>query len=335
MSRPLRILQSAPLPRPTTNPYIVMLCRSLAERPDLDLLHFSWRTALLSRFDVFHAHWPEILVSGAGPLKAAVRQALFVGFLAKLLLLRIPVVRTVHNLDVPPGLCAVQRLLLRLFDRLTVLRIHISDATPAQPGKECVTILHGHYRDWFSSFPPSPAVSGQLTYFGLIRPYKNVDGLLDAFAQTRPDEGLRLMVAGKPGSDPQALIERLDGDPRVASILRYLTDAELVQVVTAAELVVLPYREMHNSGAALAALSLDRPVLVPANETNRLLQQEAGTGWVHTYNGSLTPEILVNALHSTRTARAGHSPDLSRRGWARAGSEHVEAYRLALRLARG
>ena len=41
--------------------------------------------------------------------------------------------------------------------------------------------------------------------------------------------------------------------------------------------MVLPYRQMHNSGAVLAALSLDRPVLVPATD-QRGLGAEVGPG---------------------------------------------------------
>ena len=52
---------------------------------------------------------------------------------------------------------------------------------------------------------------------------------------------------------------------------------------------MLPYRHMHNSGAALTALSLDRPVLVPETDVNRDLARETGPGWVVTFAGELRP----------------------------------------------
>ncbi|MBM4515638.1 hypothetical protein GS432_01345 [Rhodococcus hoagii] len=56
---------------------------------------------------------------------------------------------------------------------------------------------------------------------------------------------------------------------RVSSALGFAPDADLVREISMSEMVVLPYRFMHNSGAVLLALSLDRPVLVPDNEVNR------------------------------------------------------------------
>ena len=81
-ARPIRVLQSFPTPRPTTNPYIVMLARSLQSEPGIAMSTFTWKRALLGRYDVFHAHWPEILVSGHSPVKTAVRQLFTILLLA-------------------------------------------------------------------------------------------------------------------------------------------------------------------------------------------------------------------------------------------------------------
>jgi beta-1,4-mannosyltransferase len=67
----LTVLQGFPVPRPTTNPYLVMLAQSLREQPGVTVLPFSWRTALVGRFDVYHSHWPEILVGGRTPCSAS------------------------------------------------------------------------------------------------------------------------------------------------------------------------------------------------------------------------------------------------------------------------
>jgi hypothetical protein len=88
---------------------------------------------------------------------------------------------------------------------------------------------------------------------------------------------------------------------------------------------------MHNSGAALLALSLGRPVLVPRNETNTRLAAEVGPAWVLMYEGEVTAEKLLRALaDSARTPPAEH-PDLSAREWENAGRRHLDAYRMARR----
>ncbi|MBJ7454342.1 MAG: glycosyltransferase [Blastococcus sp.] len=334
---PLVVLQSFPRPRRTTNPYLVMLRDGLEALPGVEVLTFSWRRALRGGYDVFHVHWPEILVNGHSPLKKLVRQVLFVLLVLRLRLTRTPLVRTVHNLHLPEGISRRETWLLRWAERRTSLRIRINEATEVGDGAPVATIVHGHYRDWYGVHPRSERQPGRLTFFGLVRRYKGVDLLVDAFEGTRDTEGLTLRIAGNPSSDELAGVLRAaaEQDGRISLALEYLSDPDLVTEVSAAELVVLPYREMHNSGGALTALSLDTPVLVPDNEANRGLSDEVGPGWVHRYSGALTAEHLTGALEALRAAPPAAAPDLGRRDWSRVGEAHVAAYREALAAVRG
>ncbi|TFV52996.1 glycosyl transferase [Blastococcus sp. TF02A-35] len=332
MDRPLRVLQSFPEPRPTTNPYLVMLRDALAEVPGLEVRTFSWRRALTGRYDVFHVHWPEILVSGNGPLRTAVRRLLFAALLLRLRLRRTAVVRTVHNLRPHQERSGAAAWLLRRAERRTSAHIRLNDRTPATEGVWGATVVHGHYRGWFEQHPHQASRPGHLVFAGLVRSYKNVPGLVGAFTAA-DDPGLSLHVAGAPDSPEtgEQLRAAAGADERVRLTLRHLDDAELVAAVTEAELVVLPYRDMHNSGAALLALSLDRPVLVPDNEVTADLAAEVGPGWVHRYQGDLTAEVLRDALAALRAEPRAPRPDLSRREWDGAAAAHVEVYRRARR----
>lgn len=337
MSRPERIVvqQSFPPPRPTTNPYIVMLLDSLRSTPGLEVRTFSWTSALLGRYDVFHAHWPEILVAGHSPFKALVRQGLTGLLLLKLAVTRTPIVRTLHNLHLPQGISRRERALLRWFDRRTALRIGLNPTTPFPPGAAHETILHGDYREWFADDPHPAREAGRIGYFGLIRRYKGVEELLEVFARV-PGDGLRLTVAGKPSTDELASSVRAfaSRDPRIAVRLEFLEDADISELVGRSELIVLPYRDMHNSGGVLAALSLDRPVLVPGNETTDALAAEVGDSWVLRYD-DLTPEVVASAIEEVGTRPRAGRPDLSARGWADAGRRHLDAYRRAVAAVRG
>jgi beta-1,4-mannosyltransferase len=328
------VQQSFPRPRPTTNPYIVMLGNSLQATEGVELRYFSWRSALLGRYDVFHVHWPEILVAGRTPARALARQLLTLLLLLKLCAFRTPIVRTLHNLHRPEGISRRENAILALVERQTRLVILLNTSTAAPAGVASEVVLHGHYRDWFAAHPTFPAQRGRLGYFGLIRRYKGVDRLLRAFATLPGDYSL--VVAGRPSSPELAdtLAELAAADPRVELKLAYLTDEELVQVASMAELVVLPYREMHNSGGALTALSLDRPVLVPDNEVNRRLGEEVGPGWVRTYSGELSAEQLAQTLAALQAEPRSERPDLSAREWDAAGAQHLTAYRRAVALAR-
>lgn len=336
MPRPFVVLQSFPTPKPTTNPYLVMLGRSLATTPGVELRTFTWRRALLERFDVFHVHWPEILVSGHSPLKKLIRQLFTIAFILKLKVTRTPIVRTVHNLELPQGISRIEVALLRWIDRQTAFRIVINTSTPLPAGQPSATILHGHYRDWFAEYPFPETERGRIAYIGLIRRYKGVDGLLRAF-RGLTDPAAALDVAGRPSTEELAseLRELAAGDDRVELTLSFLSDAELAQHVGRAELVVLPYREMHNSGGALTTLSLGRPVLMPDNEVNRQLADEVGRGWVFGYTGDLTAEHIGDAFADLRANPPVAAPDLSARDWDRAGVDHLAAYRQAVDIVRG
>jgi glycosyltransferase involved in cell wall biosynthesis len=145
---------------------------------------------------------------------------------------------------------------------------------------------------------------------GRIRPYKNVPALLDAFAAL-PDPAARCLVTG---AATDATLRRTieaaaTADARVRLDLRHLRAGDVAVAHRAADLVVLPYREILNSGSALLALSLDRPVLVPRRGALGELAAQVGDDWVRCYDGDLTPAVLGDALAWAReTPRAARAP---------------------------
>jgi beta-1,4-mannosyltransferase len=324
-SRPaVTVLQSFPPPRSTTNPYLVQLVRSLPD--DVRIEYFSWRRALAGRYDVLHLHWPEVLLRSPGRGKALARKAATTLVLGVLRARRIAVVRTLHNPrphEQPPP---IDRVVLRGLDRATTRWIRLNPFTTGPDPGRTTTILHGHYREWYG---PSvgASVPGRLLCFGLLRPYKGVESLLAAFAELDdPSVSLRIVGSATTADLRDAVLGAASVDPRVTARLEYVDDPTLRGEIAAAELVVLPYRELHNSGAALLALSLDRPVLLPASEPTSALADEVGPGWVQGYSGELTGASLGRAMARSRDADRAGRPDLSRREWTEAGSRHRDVY---------
>lgn len=323
----LRVLTSYREPSDSTNPYVIQLHRALLAEPELQVRTFSLARALGWRFEVFHLHWPEPLWSARSGWRRLAKKLLLLLFLIKLSLSRAVIVQTLHNLapHEPPD--RLGRLIVAGLRRRTVLYLRLNAYLGPELPEPGVTILHGHYRDWFAGYPGAAAQPGQLLFFGLLRPYKGLTELIPAFEDSRDAAGLR--ICGRPTD--AALAAELEalaaGDPRIGLELRFLDEPELVSAINAAQLVVLPHREMYNSGSLLAALSLDRPVLVPDSEVNRLLQAEVGADWVQLYT-ELTGEVIDAAL----AVRPQGRPDLSARGWAAAGPAHLMAYRQALGL---
>lgn len=333
-ARQVTALMSFPATRPLGNPYRLLLEQGLRKAPGLTIKHFSWRTALLDDYDVFHVHWPEILLEGTTPAKTAVRRLLFVLFMIRMRVRHVPVVRTLHNLELPSGIDPIEVALLRAMERQTAVWIRLNTSTELPNNRPGVTILHGHYRDWYGQCATSPQVPGRVIFQGLVRRYKNVPALVAAFRGVA-DPSASLHVLGKPSTPELAdqIRAAAGDDSRISLQLGFVEEPDLVAEITSAELVVLPYQEMHNSAAVLTALSLDRPVLVPDNEVNRKLAAEVGPGWIHTYTGDITPAVLEAALAEVHTDRPDGRPELDGRDWDLGGIQHADAYRLALRSA--
>lgn len=328
----ITVLQSSGLPSKTTNPYLIQLLASLP--PGLRVEYFSMLRALFSSYDVFHVHWPEYLVRHRSRLGTAFKQLGAFLLLLKLWVTRTPVVRTLHNLQPHEGSSRRERALLAWLDRLTTVWIRINATTEQRP-PVTVTILHGHYRDWFAAMPAPDAVPGRLLHFGLLRPYKGVETLLAAMTDIA-DAEVSLRIVGNPASDGivDEVRQACRNDSRISATLRYVEDAELASEIGQAELIVLPYRQMHNSGTLLLALSLARPVLAPWNQANVAIADEVGPGWVFLYRDELEARAIAETLASIRQRGAIAPPDLSARDWDKVGRQHHEAYASALRAAK-
>nr|WP_225224954.1 glycosyltransferase [Cellulomonas sp. JH27-2] len=239
------------------------------------------------------------------------------------------VVRTLHNAEPHERHGIVVRATLRLVDRTTTGWIRLNDHTPVPTHGFVVTIPHGTYADWYADTPRPARRPGRLAYVGLVRPYKGVDDLIAAFAQLDlPDVSLH--VSGRPvDAEYGRAIARLAGaDPRVVVDLRHVPDGAMAREIGEATLVVLPYREMHNSGAALLALSLGRPVLVPANAVTDDLAHEVGEQWVQRFAGTFDARALNRALGAVEGLDG--SPDLSARSWEAIADQHVVAFARAV-----
>lgn len=105
------------------------------------------------------------------------------------------------------------------------------------------------------------------TFFGSIRQYKNVPGLVDAFAAL--DTDATLLVAGNPRTDAieQTVRDAASSVEGVRTVFEFVPAEEVQLYMNAADVVVLPFRDdgvsMLTSGSVLLAMSFGRPVIAP------------------------------------------------------------------------
>ena len=151
----------------------------------------------------------------------------------------------------------------------------LSDEFAIAPAR-VIVIPHGEY-GFFARDTASPgreaarrslgleAQHETALFFGYIREYKGLDVLLDAWpavARARPNA--RLVVAGDPvqlgaarRDELQAAATRLGVIHRFA----YVPFADVIRYFAAADVLVLPYRHVSQSGVLFLALSLGLPVV--------------------------------------------------------------------------
>jgi glycosyltransferase involved in cell wall biosynthesis len=177
---------------------------------------------------------------------------------------------TVHY-PLPPsrGGRARERALLRDMDAVIAHSERgarqLRDGIGIDPGRVHV-IPHGAF-DYLTRLPderPLPpdlaAVEGPvILHFGLVRAYKGNDVLLEAF---REIEDAELWIVGMPRMplDPlRELAAACRGTVRF--VPRFINDPEIPAYFRRADLLVLPYREIEQSGVLYTALAFGKPTI--------------------------------------------------------------------------
>ncbi len=177
---------------------------------------------------------------------------------------------TVHY-PLPEGRAGVarERALLRRMDAVfihtesgaSVLRERIG----VDPGRVHV-VPHGAF-DYLTRLPeetPLPpelaAVEGPVVLcFGLLRPYKGIDVLLEAF---REIEGAELWIVGMPRMPVEPLRELAARcGATVRFVDRFVTDPEIPSFFRRADVVVLPHRQIEQSGVLYTALAFGKAIV--------------------------------------------------------------------------
>lgn len=332
------------------NPYVELLRRGLDAIPgvraeSIRALTPGWVWRHRRGVDVIHLHWVELLIASPSRWRALKK---FARMAAALLLARlwgITFVYTVHNLAHHEGRNArlnqwANRLIFGVADA-----VHVHDAGVAaqlaslyERRRGVYVVPHGNY---IGAYPVSSTREearqrlGLLPhhkvflFLGQIRPYKGVEQLVAAFRQLEGDE-YALIVAGNPQDARYAarIEAAAQGDSRIHLRLGYVPDDELHRYLLAADVDVLPYREVTTSGAALLAFSFGLPIVAPnIGCFSGLVEGNRGV----LYNPD-SPHGLADAL-----ARAASlDRDAARRetlayaeslGWDRLAREHLAAYR--------
>ena len=234
-------------------------------------------------FNVVHIHWIYFYLSGKN------KSLYFIsclGFLLDVLVTKwsgLKIVWTVHNSishdsQFPRLELWTRRQLVKLVDRVICLNKMtlemIADEYQFIPAK-AVVIPHGHYRDVYQkpidliearkelSLPETGRLYLNL---GLLRPYKGIESLLQVWGENQDIfAGDTLLIAGKPWDETYAkkLQELAEGMERVMIYPQFVEQNKLHLYFSAANVVVLPFKKILNSGSLILAMSFGKPFIAP------------------------------------------------------------------------
>ncbi|MFM8526722.1 MAG: glycosyltransferase family 4 protein [bacterium] len=164
--------------------------------------------------------------------------------------------------------------------------------------------------------------------FGLIRPYKGCDLLIEAMDQV-PDA--ELWVVGKPMMAMDGLRELADARPgRVRFVERFVPDQEIPAFIRRADLVCLPYRNIEQSGVLYAALAFGKPLVL--SDVGGFPEIAAdGAARLHPAGdsealGRLLAELLASPDELRALAEASLELAAGKYAWSRIGEQTAALY---------
>jgi beta-1,4-mannosyltransferase len=331
------------------NPYLLLYKRELERQGILVRLErefsLNWMLTRGKSCDAIHLHWIEAAYKPSGGnarsrlaeklvtnrFSRTVRGVLrLANFSAALLLAKwqgICIVYTVHNLTYS-GQFRPFVILHRLANRVVFSiadRIHahnhytrriLENVYGRRDGVVVVPLGNyvGHYPNEVSRLEARrqlglPADAFVYLFLGLVRPYKGVEELIDAFGKLGSPTD-RLLVVGRvlTSSYEEEILRLGQNNSAIRLVLEFVPDEAIQLYMNACDICVLPYRNITTSSAAVLALSFGRPAIAPATTSFPELVTP-GNGIL--YDPS-QPDALVSAMQQARERSWSRSEILDR-----------------------
>lgn len=205
-------------------------------------------------------------------------------------------------------------------------------------GRSVAVIPHGHYRQAFFDPPDRLDARARLgldldsfvfLFFGNSRPEKGLAQLIRAAAEVPRDTDWTLLVAGKMNPDQlafyQGLVDECALGDRVSIYAKHISDKDTPSFYCSANLVVVPYHTIYESGVTIMAQTLgvpvlasDLPPLIEATDHGRcglLFDREDARA----LGRALCAAIASGEGELDRLGRLGQERTLNLRSWDRIG----------------
>ena len=174
---------------------------------------------------------------------------------------------------------------------------------------QCTTVIpHGVYDHYerFENAKEKLGISEEfvILFFGLLRPYKGVKYLIEAFDNLPEDiaNKSRLLIVGETWEDRESirLAQRSKYNEKITIVNRYVSDSEVSLYFSASDVLVLPYTRASQSGVAHIAMAFGLPII--ATKVGGLEEALSNYGCAH-FIEPRNVESLANALKKLYTTK--------------------------------
>lgn len=181
-----------------------------------------------------------------------------------------------------------------------------------------------------------------ILFFGRITPYKGLEILVEAFQKSLPPaDNYRLMIAGRPEEATEAtywvpIREALREDVQKGRVLlraEHIPDAETELYFKAADVLVLPYRDIYQSGILFLGYSFGLPTLAANVGSLKDEMMEGRTGFLFKPEdpadlASTIEKYFVSDLYRDLSRRRQEIQDYARQGhdWNIVGQTTIGVY---------
>lgn len=234
--------------------------------------------------DILHLHWHHPFLVTDNKYLSIIKS---VGFMCQLLPLKfmgVKMVWTIHNItghkrNSEPVELFFSKYLAKICDRLIV---HCASAKQEVIKKyyisesSVVVIQHGNYIGQYENTIKHSDARNKLCikdedmvflYFGQIRQYKGIPELLNAFRILHNNKvnNVKLLIVGKSYDDKikeQILNNRNDRE-KIMPVIEFIPDKDIQLYMNAADIIVLPYKDILTSGTTILAMSFGKPIIAP------------------------------------------------------------------------
>lgn len=230
--------------------------------------------------DIVHIHWMHHAYQNGNPLLFIVKSFIFIMTMLYLKVRKVQLVWTIHNLYPHQvkfkGLERFMRTLICKFcSKLLVASEAIKRKVMQEfsvPASKLFVVKHGHYLGVYKSkgidYRQAYGISGDADiylFLGAIKAYKGVEDLVEAFNAVKTKQSY-LIIAGKADKQMESYLKKVEDKGNIILDIRFIPNEEVADLISAVDVMVMPYKEITTSGSAILGLSFRKLIVMPDND---------------------------------------------------------------------